>query len=535
MKILTRDNTVLPILITIISCLSFSADTLAADITAEGYDSHVELEWPKSDVADVEYRVEIKSKDNKWILRQQGFDNRILDFVNDLGRNLTLTYRVSEVKGEETTVIGETTTTTHDFDDEELMDMVQKYTFRFFWEFADPKSGFAYERQPNTYEGKVITSGGTGFGIASIITGVERGWITREHAAKRLLKLTNSLEKFERFHGMWAHWYDAIDQQVFHFSEYDDGGDIVESAFVAQGLLTARQYFDGNSTTEKQLRTKITKLWEAMDWNWYTRGEDVLYWHWSKNHGWKMNHRIEGYNEALIVFVLAASSPTHPINTGPYHQGWAGWTVPTMRNNQTYYGMTLPLGNTKTMGGPLFFAHYSFMGLDPRGLRDEYTNYWQQNTRHTLINRAYCLDNPFGWEGYGEDLWGLTAGDVVPAGYNAHAPGPQRDNGTINPTGALSSMPYTPKESIKVLKNLYRNHGREAFGLMGFYDAINFSVSDDPTKQVRKTYLAIDQGPIVAMIENYRTALLWDTFMKDQDIKRGLRKLGFTINGKAPQ
>lgn len=269
-----------------------------------------------------------------------------------------------------------------------------------------------------------------------------------------------------------------------------------------------------------------------MEWNWYTRGEDVIYWHWSKNYGWKMDHPIRGYNEALIVYVLAAASPTYGISDKPYHKGWAGRNVDTFQNYQDYYGIALPLGNKAHKGGPLFFAHYSFMGLDPRGLRDRYANYWEQNRRHTLINRAYCLDNPYGWKGYGEDFWGLTAGDKVPAGYTAHAPGFQRDHGTITPTAALSSMPYTPKESMQVLKNLYYNHGKELFGEMGFYDGINLSVSDKPEAQVRKTYLAIDQGPIVGMIENYRSGLLWDYFMRDSDVHRGLEKLGFTAHGK---
>ena len=498
---------------------------LAAELTAQGYDRHVELHWPELAKDGTEYTLMVKQGNGDWQERVSVSDSTAIDFTGDLGRNLSLTYKL--VNAESGDSLGQVDVSTRDFSDEELLDMVQRYTFRYFWDFADPKSGWARERSPNPKDGDIITSGGTGFGIASVITGAERGWITREQAVDRMLKLTKSLREFERFHGMWAHWYNAQSQDVFHFSKYDDGGDTVESAFMAQGLLTARQYFEGDNAKETQLRKEITELWEAMEWDWYTQGEDVVYWHWSKNHGWKMNHPIKGYNEALIVYVLAASSPTHGTSDAPYHKGWAGWNVSTFRNFEDYYGMALPLGNKEHKGGPLFFAHYSFMGLDPRGLQDRYANYWQQNVRHTLINRAYCLDNPFGWEGYGEDFWGLTAGDKVPEGYTAHAPGFQRDHGTITPTAALSSMPYTPDESMKVLKNLYYNHGKTLFGKMGFYDGVNLSVSDNPQEQVRKTYLAIDQGPIVGMIENYRSGLLWEFFMRDPDVQKGLKKLGF--------
>ncbi|NMH61489.1 beta-glucosidase [Alteromonas sp. MYP5] len=503
-------------------------------MTAEGYDSHVELDWSDIYQQGAEYELRVSTGGDDWAVRTTTKESKVIDFVNDLGTALSLKYKLFDVSNGKEKEVAEARAKTRVFNDDELLDMVQQYTFRYFWDFADEKSGWARERSPNMKDGDIITSGGTGFGIASVITGAERGWITREQAVNRMLKLTKSLREFERFHGMWGHWYQADTQEIFHFSKYDDGGDTVESAFMAQGLLTARQYFDGDSAEEQQLRKEITELWEAMEWDWYTKGEDVIYWHWSKNHGWKMDHPIKGYNEALIVYVLAASSPTHGTSDKPYHQGWAGWNVPTFRNYEDYYGMSLPLGNKEHKGGPLFFAHYSFMGLDPRGLQDRYANYWQQNVRHTLINRAYCLDNPYGWEGYGEDFWGLTAGDKVPEGYTAHAPGFQRDHGTITPTAALSSMPYTPEESMKVLKNLYRNHGRELFGEMGFYDGINLSVSDDPSEQVRKTYLAIDQGPIVGMIENHRSGLLWRYFMRDPDVRRGLNKLGFTVNNEQP-
>jgi hypothetical protein len=502
----------------------------SAVFTAQGYDRHVELSCKELCKPDQQYQLQLSVNGGPWQQRGQISTAVVLDFTSDLGRNLSLSYRLTQADHQ---VIASATTATKDFSDDQLLDMVQRYTFRYFWDHADPETGWARERIPNPKDGDIITSGGTGFGIAALITGAERGWISKEQAVQRMLKITAALTKLERFHGMWAHWYNHKTHKVHNFSKYDDGGDIVESAFVAQGLLTARQYFSGTTAQEQQLRTEITQLWHQMEWSWYTQGKDILYWHWSKNHGWAMDHPIKGYNEALIVYVLAAASPTHPISDAPYHKGWAGKKVDTFRNHQEYYGMTLPLGNKEQKGGPLFFAHYSFMGLDPRGLQDKYANYWQQNVRHTLINRAYSIDNPFGWKGYSENFWGLTAGDHLPKGYSAHAPGVHSDKGTVIPTAALSSMPYTPQESMQVLKNLYYNHGKALFGEMGFYDAINLSVSEDPALQVRTTYLAIDQGPIVGMIENYRSALLWTHFMRDPDVRKGLNKLGFTINGQA--
>jgi len=508
--------------------LLVSTGCWAAALTATGYDRHVELRCLEVCKAEQSYPLQVSVNGGAWQGRGQLKGPLLLDFTGDLGRNLKLRYQLLSADQKE--VLASATANTRDFSDDELLEMVQRYTFRYFWEHADPITGWARERLPNPRDGDIITSGGTGFGIAALITAAERGWVSREAVVERMLKITAASAQLERFHGMWAHWYNPETGQVHNFSKYDDGGDIVESAFLAQGLLTARQYFNRSNAKEQQLRQSISRLWQDMEWSWYTKGENILYWHWSKNHGWAMNHPIKGYNEALIVYVLAAASPTHPISEAPYHKGWAADTVETFRNGEDYYGISLPLGDKSQKGGPLFFAHYSFMGLDPRGLQDRYANYWQQNLRHTLINRAYSMDNPFGWQGYGEDLWGLTAGDHVPEGYSAHAPGMYSDRGTIVPTGALSSMPYTPEYSMQVLKNLYYNHGKYMFGPVGFYDSINLSASTDPAKQVRQNYLAIDQGPIVGMIENYRTALLWNHFMQDPDVRQGLHKLGFTIN-----
>jgi hypothetical protein len=400
--------------------------------------------------------------------------------------------------------------------DDQLLDLVQQQTFRYFWDFGDPVSGLARERSNTAdYGNEVSTIGGTGFGVMSFIVAAERKWKTREEVAARLLKMLRFLEKADRYHGMFPHWMYGATGKTRPFSENDNGADIVESAYLFQGLLTAKEYFDKNNPAEEEIRSIITKLWNEADWNWFTKGENVLYWHWSPDKGWIMNHRITGYNECLITYVLAASSPTHSISPDVYHKGWTD--SKDFINGKEYYGIKLPLGFD--YGGPLFFAHYSFLGLDPRGLKDRYADYWMQNKNHTLINRQYCIENPKRFKGYGENCWGLTASDNH-LGYAAHSP--TEDLGVISPTAALSSFPYTPEYSMKALRHFYEDLGDKIWTQYGFADAFN-----ETENWYADSHLAIDQGPIIVMIENYRTGLLWKLFMKNSQIQNGLRKLGF--------
>ncbi|MCV6630132.1 MAG: beta-glucosidase [Flavobacteriaceae bacterium] len=403
---------------------------------------------------------------------------------------------------------------------EELLDLTQERTFKYFWDFAEPVSGMARERsQDDAYNNespRIITMGGSGFGIASFPAAVERGWITRNQAIVRLQKILSFLEGADTYHGAFSHWYYGNTGKTRTFGGQDNGGDIVETAFLLQGLLINRQYFSGTGA-EKNLRDRITAIWEAVEWDWYTNGQESITWHWSPNHEFALDLKVSGWNEALIVYVLAAASPSHSITKSVYDQGWA--RNGGMHNGTSYYGNTLAVG--PQLGGPLFFAHYSFIGLDPRNLSDAYVaNYFAQNKAHTLINYAYCKDNPKGYKGYGGDSWGLTASDNH-QGYSAHSP--TNDLGVITPTAALSSFPYTPAESEKALKYFYNQLGNKLLGEYGFYDAFS-----EQHNWYADGYLAIDQGPIVAMIENYRTQQLWKLFMKDPDIQKGLTKLGFS-------
>lgn len=397
--------------------------------------------------------------------------------------------------------------------EEELMTLVQEQTFKYFWDFGHPVSGLSRERNTS---GNTVTSGGSGFGIMAIIVGIERGFISREQGIERLNTIVNFLGNAQRFHGVWSHWLNGETGDVIPFSSNDNGGDLVETSFLAMGLLTARQYLDTNNPVEQELINDINSLWHSIEWDWHTQGgQNVLYWHWSPNFGWEKNHKIGGWNEALITYIIAAASPTHAIDAEVYHEGWA--RNGNMINGNEFYDITLPLGNS--YGGPLFFEHYTFLGIDPRNLSDQYANYWEQAVNHSLINRAHCIINPNNYVGYGEGIWGLTASDNH-EGYSAHSP--TNDKGVITPTAALSSFPYTPDESMEAMKHFYYYLGDHLWGEYGFHDAFN------PTEGwYANSFLAIDQGPIILMIENHRTGLLWDLFMSCPEIQDGLNKLGF--------
>lgn len=398
--------------------------------------------------------------------------------------------------------------------DTALVTLTQQKTFTYFYDFAHPVSGLARERNSS---GEVVTSGGSGFGIMALVVGVHRGFITRAQGLARMQTIVGFLKNTaQTFHGAYPHWLNGTTGAVIPFSPNDNGADLVETSYLVEGLLTARQYFSGADAAETALRSDINTIWNRVEWDWFRKGgEQVLYWHWSPNLDFVMNMPIRGWNECLITYVLAASSGTHAIPRSVYDQGWA--QNGALRNNNTYLGHLLPLG--PAYGGPLFFSHYSFLGLNPNGLSDAYANYGTQVTNHTLINHDYCVQDPKGYYGYSDQCWGLTASDI-PNGYTASSP--TNDVGVIAPTAALSSFPYTPNESMKALRFFYYKLGDRLWGESGFHDA--FSLHDP---WFADSYLAIDQGPIVVMMENYRSGLLWSLFTGCPEVKNGLRNLGF--------
>lgn len=397
-------------------------------------------------------------------------------------------------------------------DDDALLELVQRQTFKYFWDFGHENSGMARERNTS---GNLVTTGGSGFGAMAMIVGVERGFISRDQAIERWAKMIDFLEKADRFRGAWPHWLNGNTGVTIPFSTLDDGADLVETALLLQGLLTVRSYLSSEVSVENNLRERVLRLFEEVEWDWFTREQNELYWHWSPNHNWGMNLRIQGYNESLIAFILGAASTNYPIALEVYTKGWS--RNGAMVNGANYFGIRLPLG--KELGGPLFFAHYSFLGIDPRNISDQFANYWEQNVNHTKINRAHVIANPRGFVGYSEENWGLTASDNE-TGYLAHSP--LNDRGVITPTAALSSIPYTPQESLEALRFFYYQLGDRLWGEYGFYDA--FNLTED---WFANSYLAIDQGPIILMIENHRSGLLWDLMKKNEIFELGLNKLNF--------
>ena len=412
--------------------------------------------------------------------------------------------------------------------DEELLDITQRETFKYFWDFAQKESGSARERyhpkDPSRDE-NVVTTGGTGFGLMAILVGIEREFVSRSEGVDRIAKILSFLENADRFHGAWSHWINGTNGAAIPFSPMDDGGDLVETAFLVQGLICVKEYLKEGTAAEKELAAKADVLWKGVEWDWYTQNENTLFWHWSPNFGFNINLELKGYNEILVTYILAASSPDFGIEKEVYINGWA--SNGAIESGNTKYNLPLLVkhAGSPDFGGPLFWSHYSYLGLNPKGLADDFVDYWQVNVNHSKINNAYCIENPKNFEAYGEECWGLTAsytrnGDGS-IGYAAHKPG--NDLGIISPTAAISSIPYTPEASLKALHYFYRNKDK-LLGPAGFYDAF----SPEYNFWVAEAYLAIDQGPEIIMLENYRTGLLWDLFMQNEEIQNGLDVLGFS-------
>ncbi|WP_321289405.1 glucoamylase family protein [uncultured Sunxiuqinia sp.] len=494
---------------------SFAEIPVAVGFSGIGYDSHADLSW-QHPVENLSYRI-YASFDGGQTFEERSETNAdfFLDFVPETARNSSVTYRISTVLESQESDFAETTVTIRDFSDDELLDMIQYYSFLYFWDGAHQTTGMALERSNGS--GRTAASGATGMGLMALIVAHERKYKPQSEIKDRVLMILEFLENCERHHGVWSHWYNADTYQTQPFSSDDDGGDLVETSFLAQGLIALKNYFSGTDSKSVQIREKADQLWKEVDWSWYRQeGQNVLYWHWSPNVGFQKNMKIAGWNEALVTYVMAASSPTHSIPKEVYEQGWA--KNGNIVNNRTFYNYEIKLA--PDWGGPLFFIHYSHLGINSHELKDQYADYWTEYVNTALIHHAYSVDNPGAFENYGPDNWGLTASDD-PFGYTAHRP-VNNDNGTISPTAALASMPYTPEKSLQALKYFYRERGSELFGKYGPYDAFN-----DQENWVQEAYIGIDQGPIVVMIENYRTGLLWNQVMKDSDVQAGLDKLGF--------
>jgi hypothetical protein len=515
------------------------AVTLSAprNVRAVGYDRHVELRWDPMAAPTFGRFVIFRSLDGRafepiGIQRPDTF--RYSDFLGKAG--VTAQYKVaaSDRQYRQSEPSSAATASTRELSDDELLTMLQEACFRYYWEGADPSSGMARENIPG--DDRIIATGASGFGIAALIVGVERGFITRAQGVERLTKIVGFLERADRYHGVWPHFLNgATGKTLPVFGMFDNGGDLVETSFLVQGLLAARQYFHGSNEQEQALYKRISRLWETVEWDWY-RGnpqQEYLFWHWSAQWSWQIRHPLIGFNEVMITYLLAIASPTHGVPASLYYSGWAGqaqmmrdyrrgWSGSpdgeAYANGQSYYGIKLDVG--VGTGGPLFFTHYSHIGFDPRSLRDRYTaSYFDNNRNIALINRAYSIANPKHFPGYGPNAWGLTASDG-PSGYVPHAPDDAHDLGTLTPTGALASFPYTPEASMAALKHYYRDRGAQLWDIYGPRDAYNVGQN-----WISPIYMGLNQAPIVVMVENHRTGLVWKHFMSNPEIQTMLKNI----------
>lgn len=508
-------------------------------VTAKAYERHFDVSWTHSAADDLlAYRI-YRSWDGKTfepVGTQQGSRSRFVDFTGEPPHEAVYRVTALDLAGNESAPSPVSRRArTRSFTDDELVTMVQEASFRYYWEAAHPKAGLAPEVLPG--DANLLALGGSGFGVMSLLVAAERGFVPRAQIAGRMLKIVRFLARADRFHGVWPHFLDGdTGRAIPFFGKYDNGGDLVETAFMIQGLLAARQYFDRDNAVEREIRDTVTKLWREVEWDWYRQqpDSDVLYWHWSPDYGFHINHPLIGWNETMIVYLLAIASPTHPVPASLYHTGWAGTSPRAIRyreswgrttagnrfvNGNEWYGIKLDVGVGN--GADLFFAHFSYMGFDPRGIRDRYTNYFRNNRAIALINQAYCVENPRNFKGYGADTWGLSAGINSGGG----RPLPRDDNGTINVMASLASMPYTPQESLAALKHFYRDLGGKIWGIYGFHDGFN-----ETQNWFEETYMALNQAPIAVMIENHRTGLVWKHFMKNPEIAPALNAIGFVAD-----
>jgi hypothetical protein len=506
-------------------------------LQAQGYERHIDLQWAQSPHGRVRtytiYRSFDGSKFEPVGIQTPGLD-RYSDFLGVTGRKAYYRVTASDSAGRESAPTPVAEGETRAMTDDELLDMVEEASIRYYWEGANAESGMTLENIPG--DDDIVATGASGFGILAMLVGVHRGVIPRREAAARMLRIADFLERAGRFHGAWPHFIDGRTGKAMPvFGMYDDGGDLVETAFLTQGLLAARQFFDGRSRTERRIREKITELWEGIDWNWYRQSADgdFLFWHWSPDYTWKIHHRLIGWNETMITYLLAMASPTHPVPVSMYYSGWASQAEVAVRyrnggpgsvdgdhyvNGHSYYGIRLAIGARH--GGPLFFTHYSFLGMDPHQLQDKYTNYFVNNQAIARINLAYCVRNPKRFPEYGKQCWGLTASDG-PNGYSANEPESWGDDGTIAPTGALASMPYMPEASMEALKYYYRVLGDRLWGIYGFRDAFNLKEN-----WWARIYMGLNQAPQAVMIENYRSGFVWKLFMANPEIREMLKRAG---------
>jgi hypothetical protein len=498
-------------------------------LRAKAYERHVLLTWDSVDDSDVAEYVIYRSLNGDPFVQvqtQRPDIHRAVDFVDKVGVSASyrVTARTSNLR--ESAPSNTVQASTHSMTDDELLTMVQEASFSYYWDGAEPNSGLARESIPGDPD--MIAVGGSGFGIMSLIVGAERGFAARDQIVDRMLQITAFLQRADRYHGAWPHFLSGSTGHLLPaFGLYDDGADIVETSFLMQGLLAARGYFSRDVPKERQLRDQITALWHGVEWDWFnaTSEHDALYWHWSPDFGFHKKNRLGGWNETLMPYLLGIASPTHPIPASLYYSGWCseGNAARHFGKTSSWYGIPLTVADPNGTTGPLFFTHYSFMGYDPRGVRDKFANYFVNNRNMSIIQQKYAIDNPHHYAGYGANNWGMSA-VTGPHGYRAFHP-PTTDDGTLAPTAAMGAYAYTPEASLFALKHFYRDLGRALWDVYGFRNAFNETEDWYATGE-----LALNQGPQAVMIENGRTGLVWRSFMSNPEMPAMQKRIGLVAD-----
>lgn len=422
------------------------------------------------------------------------------------------------------------------------LDEAQRRHFLYFWELAHKTNFQIPDRHPRDDFSSIAA---TGFGLSAYLVGVERGWITRAQAAERVLKTLQVLRDLPQgpqpsgtagYRGWFYHFLNTGDARRFKNVELSS----IDTGLLLAGVLSCMSYFDQNDPTEKAIRETADFLYRRVEFDWYLNEHNRLSMGWFPERGF-LASEWRGYNEAMILVIMALGSPTHPVPA----QAWESWC-------RSYYRTEFK-GQDMVNFGPLFGHQYSHCWIDFRGIQDRYMkkagfDYFENSRRAVLANRRHCMDNPMQFKGYGENIWGLTAGDGPDAemehlGKRIFCPGYAArgvaidyldDDGTIAPTAAIASTPFAPEVCLPTLETMWN---RWPVGRYGFFDGYNetFTQLDkSPNAQpgypfwVDRDYLGIDQGPIVLMLENYRSGLLWNLMKKNPYIVRGLQRAGFT-------
>lgn len=420
------------------------------------------------------------------------------------------------------------------------LDELQRRTFLYFWELADEENLQIPDRAPSRTFSSIAA---TGFGLTAYLVGVERAFISREQAAERVLNTLKILEALPQgaagfdvsgYKGFFYHFLTLDNATRYKSAELST----IDSALLMAGILSVMTYFDRENDREKSIRQLADLLYRRVEWDWALNDNMRLSMGWRPEKGF-ISSDWRGYNEAMILLILALGSPTHPIPS----ECWNKWC-------ETYQGTEY--GEMEYLHfAPLFGHQYSHIFIDFRGIRDAAMlsrglDYFENSRRATLANRAYCIENPRNFEGYSETLWGLTACDgpgyeirefkarkVQFHGYSARGAWDEHavDDGTIAPTAAGGSIPFAPEVCIPALQYMWNGYHRRLVGKYGFKDAFNLSYTFGKGNEegwFDGDYLGIDQGPIVLQIENYRSAFIWDIMKKNPYILRGLKRAGFS-------